>query len=141
MSYDPFGMFSVSGSALTVYRTWLDAISDNIANMHTAKRTSEQAWQPYAVVANSLDYGGARNGVGGGTYVAEIQRTGSVDGVMVQEPSNPLADERGYVRYPDESLPDQMTHMLLAQRGYQANLKVVENAREAYRSALALGRS
>jgi flagellar basal-body rod protein FlgC len=59
---------------------------------------------------------------------------------MVYEPDHPLADAQGYVRYPDIDLGDQMGQLIMAQRGYQANLSMAERAREAYSSALQLGR-
>ena len=34
-----------------------------------------------------------------------------------------------------------MTQLIMAQRGYQANLSVVERAKAAYEAALTLGRS
>jgi flagellar basal-body rod protein FlgC len=36
-------------------------------------------------------------------------------------------------------LGGQMTDLLIANRAYQANLRTVESAREAYQSALRLG--
>ena len=51
-----------------------------------------------------------------------------------------LADAEGYVKYPDVDLGDQMTQLMMAQRGYQANLAVVERATSAYQAALQLGR-
>ena len=51
-----------------------------------------------------------------------------------------LADELGYVRVPDIDLGDQMTQLMIAQRGYQANLSVVKHAQDAYTSALQLGK-
>jgi flagellar basal-body rod protein FlgC len=59
---------------------------------------------------------------------------------MVYEPNNPLADDEGYVRYPDIDLGDQMTQLLMAQRGYQANLATIRSATEAYQQALQLGK-
>ena len=38
----------------------------------------------------------------------------------------------GYVRYPDIDLGDQMAQLIMAQRGYQANLAVVDRAQDAY---------
>ena len=42
MTFDAIG---IAGSALTVHRKWLDAISDNLANMNTATSTSGSAFQ------------------------------------------------------------------------------------------------
>ena len=65
---------------------------------------------------------------------------GSGEGRLVYEPDHPLADDTGYVKYPDIDLGDQMSQMIMAQRGYQANLAVVERATNAYQAALQLGK-
>ena len=46
------------------------------------------------------------------------------------EPDNPVADAKGYVRYPDIDLSTQMGALIMAQRGYQANAGVVDRAKE-----------
>ena len=76
----------------------------------------------------------------GGVQVAGV-KFGSAEGRVVHEPDNPLADKDGNVRYPDIDLGDQMTQMMMAQRGYQANLSVVDRAKDAYQAALQLGRN
>ena len=62
-------------------------------------------------------------------------------GRVVNEPDNPLADKDGNVRYPDIDLGSQMGQLIMAQRGYQANLAVVDRAHDAYQAALQLGRN
>jgi flagellar basal-body rod protein FlgC len=64
---------------------------------------------------------------------------GNAEGKLVYEPSHPLADADGYVRYPDVDLGSQMGQMIMAQRAYQANLSVVDRARDAYAAAIQLG--
>lgn len=129
-----FGLLGTSGSGLHVYRTWLDAVGDNIANLNTVRPTSGEAFrQRYVVAVSGGDQLGAGARVGG-----VVQ--GSPEGRLVSEPGNPLADADGMVRYPDIDLGDQMTELLLAQRGYQANLAVIERARDAYSQALSIGK-
>jgi flagellar basal-body rod protein FlgC len=128
-----FGAIGVAGTGLTVYRKWLDAVSDNLANINDASPTSGPAFQARYVLARP-----AATGPGvevGGTVL------GSATGRLVQEPDNPLADAEGYVKYPDIDLSGQMGQMIMAQRGYQANLAVVDRAHDAYSAALQLGRS
>ncbi len=130
-----FGAFEVAGSGLRATRKWLDAVSDNIANINTATRTSEDAFRARMVVAQAESYGspaGVR--VTGALF-------GSREGRTVYSPDHPLADDQGYVRVPDIDLGDQMTQLMIAQRGYQANLSVVKTAQEAYAKALQLGRA
>ena len=127
-----FDSLGISGSGLLVHRKWLDAVSDNIANANTAKSTDGAAFQARYVIA--------QEGEGTtGAYVAGTEY-GSEAGRMVHEPDHPLADAEGYVKYPDIDLGDQMAQMMMAQRGYQANLAVLERATNAYQAALQLGK-
>jgi flagellar basal-body rod protein FlgC len=129
-----FGALDAAGSALGVYRTWLDALSDNISNINTARPTSQPAFQARYVVAQSAVVAPGQ----GGTEVAGIA-LGSATGREVFDPSNPLADKQGMVRYPDIDLGEQMGQLIMAQRGYEVNLAVVDRAKEAYQQALQLG--
>jgi len=130
-----FDTFGISGSGLMTHRKWLDAVSDNIANVNTVRRTDEDAFQQRMVVAEAIEYGTGE----GGVRVARAE-FGNAEGRLVYQPDHPLADEAGYVKYPDIDLGDQMSQMIMAQRGYQANLAVVERATEAYKAALQLGK-
>ena len=131
-----FDAIGVAGTGVTVYRKWLDAVSDNISNLNTVKSTDGEAFRARYVVANAVDYGSGN----GGVVVGGVQY-GSAEGRLVHEPDHPLADADGMVRYPDIDLGDQMSQLLMAQRGYQANLAVVTRAQEAYGHALQLGRN
>lgn len=132
-----FGAIDTAGSGLHVYRTWMDAVSDNIANMDNATSTSAPAFQERFVQAQAVGY--SPNGIGTGAEVSGVA-FGDATGRVVSEPNNPLADANGMVRYPDVDLGEQMSQLLLAQRGYQANLAVVERAKDAYQQALELGK-
>lgn len=132
-----FDIFSISGSGVGLNRAWMDAISDNISNVNTVRRTSESAFQARYVVAQATDVTGTG---GGGVEVAGIA-LGDAQGVVVSDPSNPLADANGMVRRPDIDLGDQMTQLIQAQRGYQANLAVIQRATDAYTAALQVGKS
>jgi flagellar basal-body rod protein FlgC len=129
MTFDAIG---IAGTGLTVHRKWLDAVSDNIANMNTAVSPAEAAFRERYVLVSTSD-------MSPGAYVAGTA-LGDAEGRLVQEPGNPLADARGYVRYPDIDLGDQMAQLILAQRGYEANAGVVDRARNTYEAALQIGR-
>lgn len=132
-----FDIFAVSGSGVNLNRTWIDAISDNLANINTVRPTSEAAFQARYVVAQTVN---ADSGSPGGVQVAGIA-LGDPNGQLVYDPQNPLADAQGMVRRPDIDMGQQMTELIMAQRGYQANLAVVQRATDAYNAALQLGRS
>ena len=126
-----FGSLQISGSGLHAFRKWLDSIGDNIANLNNVRPMSEAAFQ-----ARYLQTTADPNG---GTMVTAV-RFGDATGIVVSDPTNPLADENGLVRRPDIDLNEQMTSLLIAQRGYQANVAVVERIRDAYQQALSLGK-
>lgn len=130
-----FDALGIANSGLTVNRKWMDAVSDNLSNLNTVKRTSEDAFRERFIDAVAVDYGSGE----GGTAVRGVE-FGDPEGRVVYQPDHPLADEEGYVRYPDIDLGDQMVNLMIAQRGYQANLAVVDRARESYMSALQLGK-
>ncbi len=130
-----FDTLGISGSGLLVHRKWLDAVSDNISNINTVSRTNEDAFRERFIHAQAIDYGSGE----GGVRVARAE-FGSAEGRLIYEPDHPLADAEGYVKYPDIDLGEQMTQLLMAQRGYQANLAVVERATSAYQAALQLGK-
>ena len=142
------GLFDPISSAMTgvnVSQTWMDAISDNIANMNDTSSTSQGVYQTRYVVAGTIpgqvEGSGAGSGVessiGGGTQVEGIA-LGSPAGVEESDPSSPLADKQGMVRVADVDLGQQMTDMMLAQRGYEANLATITSAEQAYQSAMGL---
>ncbi|MEH3090121.1 MAG: flagellar basal body protein [Microbacterium arborescens] len=128
MTFDAIG---IAGSGLAAHRTWLDALSDNIANINTAVAPGDDAFRQRYISVQSADGGGVR--VAGAVW-------GGTEGRLVHEPNNPLADADGYVRYPDIDLGEQMSHLILAQRGYQANAAVVDRAKTTYEAALQIGR-
>ncbi len=128
-----FGAIGIAGSALTVHRKWLDAVSDNLANMNNASRTDGPAFQAkYVEAAEGADLTGV--------YVKSTP-VGNEEGRIVFQPDHPLADAEGYVKYPDIDLAEQMGALIIAQRGYQANAQVVDRARETYMAALEIGRA
>lgn len=127
-----FNAIGVASTGVTVYRKWLDAVSDNIANIDNVSRTSEKAFQARYVVAQQAQDGNGAE-VGGVAL-------GSAQGILTYDPDNPLADGQGYVRRPDIDLGGQMAQMMMAQRAYQANLAVVDRAKDSYSAAINLGK-
>jgi flagellar basal-body rod protein FlgC len=122
----------IAGSGLDVNRQWLNAISDNIANMNNVSPTSGPAFQARYVVAQA----------GAGTSGVFVKGTalGDGTGIVKNDPSNPLADAEGNVRVPNIDLGDQMGQLIMAQRAYEANAKVVTSAQTTYQAALSIGK-
>lgn len=131
-------------SAMAIGRTgagfahhWIDTIAHNIANVETRTATDGEPFRAVHLAAQPLGSSPfAPTGSGvvvGGQYEVEG------DPALLHDPDHPLADEDGYVQAPMVDLGGQMTDLLIAQRSYQANLRTVQSAKEAYETALRLG--
>jgi flagellar basal-body rod protein FlgC len=132
-----FGILGVANSGIGVYKTWLNAVADNVANMDNVTTTSAPAFQERFVNVGEIQ-GGSAAGSG-----AEVQGVsfGDPNGRVAYEPNNPLADANGMVRHTSVDLGEQMVYMQMAQRGYQANVSSFQYARDAYETLLNIGKS
>jgi len=132
-----FPAITTAQSGMGLYKAWIDATSDNVANVNTVRRTDQPAYQARRIVGQTAN---APDGVtGAGARVAAVV-FGDPDGRNVYEPDNPLADDQGLVRYPDINLSDEMTSLIIAQRAYQANVTAFERARDGYLRELEIGK-
>ena len=128
-----FDAIGIASTGMTVHRKWLDAISDNIANVNPVRSMDDSAFQARYVEVQE----------GAGTSGAYVKGAafGSAAGRVTYDPDNPLANAEGYVRMPDIDLGTQMADLIMAQRGYQANAAVVDRAKTAYEAALQIGKN
>lgn len=125
-----FEALRIANTALGAHQVWLDALAGNIANANTARPTSGSAFQAtHVVMAGRPD---------GGVEVAGFATT-DAQGVMVSDPSSPLADAQGYVRMPAMDMASEMSQLVMAQRGYQASVQVTKTAQDTYTAALQIG--
>jgi flagellar basal-body rod protein FlgC len=130
-----FDMMRIAGSGLNAHQHWLDTLSYNISNVNTARRTDEEAFRAqYTLVQSVAGPDGGR-----GVEVSGIA-LGDPEGRMVYQPDHALADEDGYVRMPEIDLGSQMSQLVMAQRGFQAQSSVLRNAQDVYSSALSIGK-
>ena len=130
-----FDALSVIGSGMHVHQTWLNAISDNIANVNTVNPYNQPAFQARYVIAQS----GEDGGTGKGAVVAGV-KLGDANGRSVYDPGNPNANAKGYVRLPDIDLGEQMSDMIMAQRGFQANAANLDRVKASYQAAIQMGK-
>ncbi len=126
-----FDLLNIANTSLGFHQTWLDALANNIANVNTAKATSDTAFQAQMVFARPVAEGGVEVA---GVALSDPQ------GRVVNDPDNALADADGNVRMPDIDLASQMSQLVMAQRGFQASVQVTKTAQDAYSSALQIGR-
>ncbi len=121
----------ISMTALDAQKRKLEIIAENIANADTVMTPSGTFYKRQVPVFEQvLDNEGVK-----GVKITEI-KTEESEGVLRYEPSNPYADSRGFVKYPDINIVTEMTEMISAQRAYEANLAVAGSVRSMVAKAL-----
>ena len=138
-----FDSMKISTSALTAYRTRLNTIARNIANMHTTRdaagRASPYRRQEVVFAVGSPMTGGVQTGLPreAGVHVESIAEDSSPFRV-INNPGHPDADENGNVFYPNVDMQHEMVDALLAQRAYEANIVAYEVSRNMMSYSLRL---
>ena len=137
----------MGASALSAERTNINIISMNLAN---AKTTRSQDGGPYrrrtvALESTPLDAPfkeHMRDALGQSLRGVRVQAI-AIDQrphKMVFEPGHPDANEDGFVAYPDINVVEEMTALMTAQRGYEANVTTVDTVKQMYSKALEINR-
>lgn len=126
-----FDALRIAGSGLGAHQTWLDTIAYNLANVNTARASTDDAFQAQMVVTQAQP--------GGGVDVTGIALS-DPEGILVSDPEHPLADADGMVRMPAMDMSSQMSQLIMAQRGFQASSQLTKYAQETYTAAIGIGR-
>lgn len=130
-------IFDVAGSALSAQSVRLNTIASNLANADTVGRTPETAYKPIEPTFETAPLRG-HDGMSG----VKVLRVDALDKPAIKryEPGHPMADAEGYIYAPDVDPVAQMVNLISASRGYQANVEVLNSARELALATLTIGR-
>jgi flagellar basal-body rod protein FlgC len=71
--------------------------------------------------------------------VVSVTEDTETDFVMEYDPSNPDADENGYVTYPNVNTVTEMTNLIDATRAYEANATAFEASKSMAQTGLQIG--
>lgn len=143
-----FQSFDISASGMTAERFRMDTIAQNIANVNTTRTEDGNAYRRKIVTFAekkltpfSHYYQSYRaRAVGNGVKVVKVSEDMKTDYRMVYEPSNPDADENGYVLYPNVNTVTEMTNLIDASRAYQANTTAFNASKSMVQAALQIGK-
>jgi len=75
-----------------------------------------------------------------GVATVGVKKLGEDTGKFVEEydPSNPAADQKGYVKMPNVNILVEMADMREANRSYEANLQTIRQTRDLISSTIDL---
>lgn len=137
-------IFDLAGSAMSAQSIRLNTVASNLANAQTASSSIGQTYRARHPVFAPLYQEQLGAGAGSeGDAQAGVQVLGIVESdAPLQpryEPHHPLADEQGYVYYPNVNVVEEMADMISASRSFQINVQIVEAAKTLAQRVLALG--
>lgn len=131
-----FSIFTIAGSALTAQTQRMNVSASNLANADSVTSTSGDAYHAKQVIFQVDDQG--TGSVIGGVKVAKVIEDPTPMN-LVYEPNHPLADERGYIQKPNVDVVGEMVNTISASRSYQANIEVINTAKNLMLKTLTLG--
>jgi len=136
-----FKSMAISGSALTAEKLRLDIIANNLANINTTRTPQGGPYRrQVALFAQNLERASFKAGASpSGVRVAYIAHD-STPPKLVYEPDHPDANDEGYVALPNVDVIKEMVDMVTATRSYEANVTVLNAAKNMFLKALEIGR-
>ena len=143
-----FQSFNISATGMTAQRFRTDIIAENIANVNTTSTESGGPYRRKIVTFQEKDvtpfseyFSYSKNrAIGNGVKVSKVSEDYETDFIMEYDPSNPDADENGYVSYPNVNTVTEMTNLIDATRSYEANATAFEASKNMALTALNIGK-
>ncbi len=137
-------IFDIAGSGMTAQSVRLNTTASNIANAESASSSTEEVYRGrHPVFMTRL-----MEQMQSGTNLPQGEQVGvQVAGIVESdaplqqryEPDHPLANDEGYVLYPNVNVVEEMTNMISASRSFQVNVDVMNSAKQMVQRVLTLG--
>lgn len=133
-------VFDVSGSAMSAQTVRLNTTASNLANAQSVASSVDETYrsrQPVfsSTFADALDQ--RRAPASGVEVLGIVESEAPLD--MRYEPSHPMADEQGYVAYPNVNVVEEMANMISASRAFELNVDMMSSAKSLAEQLLRLG--
>jgi len=130
----------ITRSALDAERTRIEIVSQNLANANVTRSIDGQPYKRKQVVFETLVNNAGTNANSGSTIRVSRVESDNRPFREVFKPDHPDADARGYVRYPNVNVHEEMVDLIASSRAFEANIAVVKNARQLAQQAMAIGK-
>lgn len=132
---------NISASALTAERYRMDVITQNIANEKTTMTEDGTPYRRKQVIFEErpLSFSEELDRVQGGVQIQEVIESDR-EFQRIYDPSNPQADEEGYVLSSNVDTTEEMVDMLAASNAYEANLTAFNVVKATISKTLELSR-
>jgi flagellar basal-body rod protein FlgC len=135
---DLFRAFNISASGMYAQRVRMNVIASNLAN-YESYRANGEPFRKLEVVFQALE--DPKNLSKGEVPVRVVEiRESNEPFRLVYDPTNPRANQEGYVQKPNVELVKEMVDMITAVRSYEANLNAFSATKEIAQRTLELWR-
>lgn len=140
-------IFDIAGSGMNAQSVRLNTTASNIANAESAASSTDEVYRGRhpvfkasyaAMLGNQAPNNGFQKPESAGVSVEGIVES---DAPLQKrfEPGHPLADEEGYVYYPNVNVVEEMANMISASRSFQVNVEMMNSAKQMVQRVLTLG--
>ncbi len=135
---DLFRAFEISASGMYAQRIRMNTIASNLANYESFKPNGE----PYRKLEVIFEAVLSEERLKKGEIPVRVAQIRESDAPFrrVYMPDHPMADEEGYVDFPNVDLVKEMADMISAMRSYEANLNAFNATREMANTTIELWR-
>jgi flagellar basal-body rod protein FlgC len=135
---DLFRAFNISASGMYAQRVRMNVVASNLAN-YESYRANGEPFRKLEVVFQALE--DPKNLSMGEVPVRVVEiRQSNEPFRLVYDPTNPRANQEGYVQKSNVELVKEMADMITAVRSYEANLNAFSATREIAQRTLELWR-
>lgn len=135
---DLFRAFNISASGMYAQRVRMNVVASNLAN-YESYRANGEPFRKLEVVFQALE--DPRNLSKGEVPVRVVEiRESNEPFRLVYDPTNPRANQEGYIQKPNVELVKEMADMITAVRSYEANLNAFSATKEIAQRTLELWR-
>lgn len=136
-------IYSIAGSAMTAQTVRLNTVASNLANADAVSANPDDAYKALKPVFATV-YSNTQLSTNNDMFpnaevqiVDVVQNKGNAEKRF--EPHNPLANDEGYVYYPDIDVVAEMADMMSATRSFETNVEVLSNVKSMQQGLLRLG--
>lgn len=133
-----FNVFDVAGSALNAQTLRLNTTSSNMANANSVSSSTNNIYRARHPVFAPMVKAFEDEARGKGVKVLGIVES-EAPARQEYNPDHPMANEEGYIFMPNVNVIEEMANMISASRSYQANVEVMNSAKQLMMRTLAMG--
>ena len=135
-------IFDIAGSGMAAQSIRLNTTASNIANADSASSSTDEVYRARKPVFSAIQQDAMSQALGGQPGGDMAGGVSASQGVQIEgiiesdaplnmrfEPDHPMANEKGYVMYPNVNGVEEMADMLSASRSFQTNVSVMDSAK------------